>query len=327
MRSAKSPELHLPNTARFRSLLLAWYGKHRRKLPWRGQSDPYRILVSEIMLQQTRVAVVEGRYKQFLAQFPTIQSLARAREQTVLAAWSGLGYYRRARSLHAAAKLVARQQRFPRTAAELKALPGVGPYTANAVASIAFAEPVAVVDGNVERVLQRLLGRALAREQCWQAAEKLLDTRRAGDFNQAMMELGALVCLPGQPLCDQCPVATLCAWRGTRPKRKQAPRRKAVFNYSLSRRDGAVFLEQRPASSSLMPGMWELPSLGAEAIKRTPLFKMRHSITTTDYSVFVFAGNASPRARRQGRWVPLHAAGKLPLTGLARKIISRLRTH
>src|SRR6201996_8545263 len=141
--------------ASFRQLLLGWYHQHKRKLPWRGESDPYKILVSEIMLQQTRVAVVEDRYKKFIAQFPTVEKLARAQEQTVLAAWSGLGYYRRARNLHAAAKEVAKNSGFPRNAEALRELPGIGRYTANAVASIAFGEPVAVVDGNVKRVLQR----------------------------------------------------------------------------------------------------------------------------------------------------------------------------
>ena len=308
----------------FRKLLLRWYRKHQRNLPWRGQSDPYRILVSEIMLQQTRVAVVEQRYPEFLRQFPSARRLAQAREQTVLAAWSGLGYYRRARSLHAAAKLVHRQGRFPRTSAELKELPGVGRYTANAVASIAFAEPAPVVDGNVQRVLHRFLGRALSPEACWRAAGELLDPRRPGDFNQAVMELGALVCLPGRPECARCPVAELCAWRGVGTKRKQTPRRKAVLSYLLSRKNGYVLLQQRPSSSSLMPGMWELPSLDPTAVKISRTFKLRHSITTTDYSVSVFLDNNSTHARRQGRWVTLRTAEKLPLTGLTRKILRRI---
>src|SRR5260370_3216647 len=143
---------------KFRNMLLRWYGRHQRKLPWRGQIDPYSILVSEIMLQQTRVAVVEKRYKMFLRQFPNARRLARARQQAVLAAWSGLGYYRRARSLHAAAKLVIRRGGFPPSSVELQALPGVGRYTANAVASIAFGGPVPGVDGNGQRVLPRWLG-------------------------------------------------------------------------------------------------------------------------------------------------------------------------
>ncbi len=303
----------------FRRLLLRWFDREKRALPWRGESDPYRILVSEIMLQQTRVAVVEERYKKFLRQFPTVKRLAGAREQTVLAAWSGLGYYRRARSLHATAKLIARGGEFPENSAVLAELPGVGRYTANAVASIAFSEPVAVVDGNVKRVLQRMLARTLSDGQCWQAAGELLEKRRPGDSNQAVMELGALVCLPGKPLCRQCPVVKLCASRGAGVGRKQSPRRKAVLNYALVRRNGDVLLQQRPRSSPLMPGMWELPECQQAVAQRKPLLRIRHSITVTDYAVSVFAGKGSPAG--QGLWVPLRRVERLALTGLARKIL------
>ena len=306
----------------FRRRLLRWFDREKRDLPWRGERDPYRILVSEIMLQQTRVAVVVERYRQFVTRFPTVVRLARAREQTVLAAWSGLGYYRRARALHAAAKQIARAG-FPRTGDELRHLPGVGRYTAGAVASIAFGEPVPVVDGNVERVLTRLLGRALSNDRCWQAAGELLDRRRPGDFNQALMELGAVVCLPGKPLCAKCPLASLCAARGAQTKRRTALRRKAVLNYCLVRRNGNVLLRQRELSGSLMPGMWELPSLDdGETAGQTPILTLRHSITVTDYSVRVFAGNKPLPSH--GRWVKLKAAEKLALTGLARKILRRL---
>jgi A/G-specific adenine glycosylase len=310
------------NRKRFRRLLLQWFDREKRDLPWRGEIDPYRILVSEIMLQQTRVAVVEERYRKFLRQFPTVKQLASAREQTVLAAWSGLGYYRRARSLHAAAKVIRRRGAFPSSATALQDLPGVGRYTANAVASIAYGEPVPVVDGNVKRVLGRLLPRRLADDQCWAAAGELLEQHRPGDFNQAMMELGALVCLPGRPLCAKCPVAGLCASRGSEPRRKQDPRRKGSLHYALVRRNGSILLQQRPRSSSLMPGMWELPLLKAAPAKQSPILKLRHSITTTDYSVFVFAGEG--RTRRHSRWVPLRAAARLPLTGLAMKIIRQI---
>src|SRR5579859_2852318 len=166
---------------RFSELLLRWYFLHQRKLPWRGERDPYRILVSEIMLQQTRVAVVEERYQQFIARFPSVKKLASASEQGVLTAWSGLGYYRRARNLRRAAQEIAAQGKFPATAAELRELPGIGRYTANAVASIAFAQPVPVVDGNVKRVLERLFAADFAtdhkpaEELYWQRASDLLD--------------------------------------------------------------------------------------------------------------------------------------------------------
>ena len=302
----------------FRKLLLRWYDREQRTLPWRGEQDPYRILVSEIMLQQTRVAVVEERYKTFIRQFPTAARLASAREQTVLAAWSGLGYYRRARALHAAAKEIAGNGDFPRTVEELQELPGVGRYTAAAVASIAFGEPAAVVDGNVKRVLGRVLGRELAEQQCWATAGELLDRRRPGDFNQAMMELGAMICVPGgEPLCSACPVAALCVSRGAAPKRRPSPRRKALLHYALARRNGSVLLRQRPLESALMPGMWELPERRARS--QEPLLRLRHSITTTDYTVLVFPANG--RSKSGGRWVPLQRVERMALTGLARKIL------
>lgn len=305
-----------------------WFESNKRALPWRGERDPYRILLSEIMLQQTRVAAVEERYRQFVSRFPTVQRLARAREQTVLAAWSGLGYYRRARSLHAAARQIVRARRFPQTSLELMDLPGVGRYTANAVASIAFDEPVPVVDGNVKRVLARFSGQALSDDQCWQLADTWLDRRRPGDFNQAFMELGALVCLPRTPLCANCPVSMLCASRGSGPSRRQPPRRKSVLNYGLALRGRKLLVQQRPNSVSLMPGMWELPVLNKiNPPTREPLLKLRHAITNTDYSVFVYA--IELRAWRGGRWVAFDSAKRLPLTGLTRKILHRLRgdTH
>ena len=272
------------------------------------------------MLQQTRVAVVEDRYKKFLRQFPTAKRLARARVQTVLAAWSGLGYYRRARNLHAAAKKIAGNGGFPSSSTALQELPGIGRYTAAAVASIVFSEPVAVVDGNVKRVLRRITNRDLPDEACWLAAEQLLARKHPGDFNQAMMELGALVCLPGVPLCGQCPVAHQCISRGAMAKTKSTPRLKATVHHALSQRNGSVYLQQRGSSASLMPGMWELPVCKSYK-NEVPLLTVRHSITTTDYTVAVFKGPASARG---GRWVSLRSVEKLPLTGLTRKILRRL---
>ncbi len=301
----------------FRKRLLSWFDREQRKLPWRGERDPYRILVSEIMLQQTRVAVVEERYKVFLRQFPTITKLARAREQSVLAAWSGLGYYRRARALHATAKMVVKNGGFPHTASGLMELPGVGRYTGAAVASIAFGEPVPVVDGNVKRVLGRLCGRDLKDEQNWAVAGELVDRGRSGDFNQAMMELGAVICVPGNPRCEQCPVASLCVGRGVMQRRQRSIRRKAVLRYKLTQKDGRVLLRQRPQYASLMAGMWELPECSA-GNRAKPMLKLRHSITTTDYSVLVYAAEST----EEGRWVHVRAAERMALTGLARKILA-----
>ena len=311
-----------PGHATFRAQLLDWYRQHRRPLPWRQTRDPYRILVSEIMLQQTRVAVVEGRYRQFLRQFPTVRKLARAGLHSVLAAWSGLGYYRRARSLHAAARQIVRDRGFPQSSLELMELPGVGRYTANAVASIAFNEPVPVVDGNVKRVLSRFSGRALSDAQCWQTAEALLDRGHPGDFNQAIMELGALVCLPRRPLCSQCPVRTLCASQSAEPPRRHAPRKKAALNYALALRDNLILLQQRPRHASLMPEMWELPPLPAVPRKLRPFLRLRHSITNTDYAVSVYT--LDPSRSPRNRWITLGSARRLPLTGLTRKILQEL---
>ncbi|HEY2168165.1 MAG TPA: A/G-specific adenine glycosylase [Candidatus Angelobacter sp.] len=313
----------------FRRLLLAWYQESQRKLPWRGATDPYHILVSEIMLQQTRVAVVEERYTKFIAQFPSAERLSRAKEATVLAAWTGLGYYRRARALHGAAKEIVRRGSFPRIVPDLMALPGVGRYTASAVASIAFGEPVAVVDGNVKRVIDRLVNRktqptdANTEKQRWEIAGQLLDRQSPGDFNQAMMELGALVCLPTQPLCHACPVAALCGARGPMERAERSTRRKAELHYALARRNGSILLRQRNKQRSLMPGMWELPELEAASNEsKSPLLKLRHSITTTDYTVFVH--DEKKRKRQGDRWVPLRSIDRLPLTGLTRKIIRGL---
>lgn len=313
----------------FRRLLLAWYQEFRRKLPWRGATDPYHILVSEIMLQQTRVAVVEERYRKFIAQFPSAEKLARAKEATVLAAWSGLGYYRRARALHGAAKEIVRRGSVPCTAPELMELPGVGRYTAAAVASIAFGEPVAVVDGNVKRVIDRIvnhkagLAAPIAEEQYWEIAGQLLDQQSPGDFNQAMMELGAVVCLPAQPLCHVCPVAALCGARGPTEKAERPARRKAELHYALARKNGSILLRQRNLQSSLMPGMWELPEMESGITPgKLPLLKLRHAITITDYTVFVH--DRSNKMRQVGRWVPLRSVDRLPLTGLTRKILREL---
>jgi A/G-specific adenine glycosylase len=317
------PEKRATESARrkFRTRLLTWYDANQRDLPWRRNREPYRVWLSEIMLQQTRVAAVLEHYKRFLRRFPAIEKLAAAREASVLAAWSGLGYYRRARMLHAAArKIVAEYKgRFPGNSAELRGLPGIGRYTAAAIASIAFGEPVAVVDGNVGRVLRRVQGRMLAGEELWQEAESLLHRSRPGDFNQAMMELGATVCLSRQPNCPGCPVVELCISQGefTKPERKPRQKKREI-HYSLARRNGSVFLVQRPALSSLMPAMWELPEVAATA-DGEPWLTLRHSITVTNYTVRVWQGSLP--GDLPGKWIALSRLNSLALTGLARKIL------
>jgi A/G-specific adenine glycosylase len=304
----------------FRRRLLDWYDHHGRDLPWRRDHDPYRVWVSEIMLQQTRVAAVIEYYKKFLTRFPTVEKLAAAREASVLAAWSGLGYYRRARMLHAAAKQVVKEHAgtFPTSAKDLRVLPGIGRYTAAAIASIAYGEPVAVVDGNVERVLSRLLGKRLAEEDSWRAAEELLDRQRPGDFNQAMMELGATICVPRQPMCLMCPVDQWCATRGELEKPQKPTRQtKKEIHYALDCRNGSVFLVQRAKDASLMPGMWELPESTSKNGKT--MLTLRHSITVTDYTVRV--RQVAVQDVSSGRWIAKDRIESLPLTGLARKIL------
>ncbi len=319
-----------------RRSLLHWYDRQRRDLPWRRTRDPYAIWVAEIMLQQTRVAAVLEHYREFLRLFPDAEALARARSTSVLSAWSGLGYYRRARALHNAAKVLVREfgGKLPTTAAELAQLPGVGRYTAAAIASTAFGQPCAVVDGNVERVLTRLAGRARpSAREFWNIAEQLLSRARPGDFNQAMMELGATVCLPSSPQCERCPVRSWCAGaESTTAARqdgsKRVRRRKKNVAYVLAEDSRGVFLIRRDTNSSLMPSMWELPEAEARAARALSTLdprhrmRLRHSITNTDYAVTVLRGTAPGAA--EGRWIRIPRLRQLPLTGLARKILHRV---
>ena len=302
--------------------LLGWYEGHKRELPWRGTRDAYAIWVSEIMLQQTRVAAVLGYYARFMERFPAVEDLARASEAEVLAAWSGLGYYRRARMMHRAAKVVVKDEgKFPESAAGLRELPGIGAYTAAAIASIAFGEAVGVVDGNVERVFARVTGRVLSRRECQKLADEWVARDRPGDWNQAVMELGATVCTPRVPRCMECPLVERCATRGEHAVEPQAERRKAEVDHLLRRSGQKVLLRQRARELSLMAGMWELPVLAhgeGEAVLR-----VRHSITNTDYVVRVFAAGEERRGGVR-RWVAVEELGALPLTGLTRKILRRM---
>ena len=310
------------HTQALRRSLLVWYDANARDLPWRKDRDPYRVWVSEIMLQQTRVAAVIEHYHEFLRRFPTVTKLAAARESSVLAAWSGLGYYRRARMLHAAAKVVARERggKFPETAEAWRELPGIGRYTAAAIASIAFGEPIAVVDGNVERVLRRVSGEQITGEQLWESAENVLDRERPGDFNQAMMELGATVCTPRAPACLTCPVVEMCVTRGDLlGEPKAVPQKKREIHYAFACRGDDVFLVQRGRDESLMAAMWELPEISRPKRGADPAFVLRHSITVTDFSVRVWRVPVPVKSR--GQWVTREKLGRVALTGLARKIL------
>jgi A/G-specific adenine glycosylase len=338
--------------AALRARLLEWYARNRRNLPWRQSSDPYAIWVSEIMLQQTRVAVVVERYQAFMERFPTLVSLALAPEQDVLAMWSGLGYYRRARMLQKAAKFVAENLggNLPARSEELQHLPGIGAYTAAAVASIAHGERVALVDGNVERVLCRVAGweagsrkggGAPLRRKITELAGHLLDPARPGDFNQAMMELGATVCTPRNPQCLLCPLHADCKTRGEHKTPRRAPMISRVVAHALSvrsprvrgKRPGPmareVLLEQRPAQVTVMPGLWELPGLRESNVPPQNLrMTVRHAIMRVNYYVrirTVFEDDVETLTVKGGerKWVPLREAGEMALTGLARKVLKR----
>jgi len=317
-------------------LLLAWYDAGHRDLPWRQTSDPYRIWVSEIMLQQTRAQTVIPYYQRFLQRFPTVDALAAAPENDLLALWSGLGYYSRARNLKRAAQAMVASGGFPRDYAALRALEGVGDYTAAAISSIAFGLPHAVVDGNVLRVVARVendageIGAARTRERFRAVAQEWLDAERPGAFNQALMELGATVCLPRNPLCLVCPLATVCAARqaGTESQlpvklRKQEPVR-IEAKLLLVRRGGDVLLKQRSSAEKQMPGFWDLPS--PEDLPTANVGKcygdFRHSITHHRYTFHVYLASA----RNPGRgyaWFATERLSEIPLSTTARKALKR----
>ena len=254
--------------------LLEWYGKNARKLPWRDEPAPYRVWVSEIMLQQTRVEAVKPYFERFVRELPDVRALAEVPEERLLKLWEGLGYYSRARNLQKAAKLVLSQYggRLPQEVEELRTLPGVGEYTAGAVASIGFGRPEPAVDGNVLRVLARLTadGRDIrdpaAKRRAAEALRGIYPVGRCGDFTQALMELGATVCLPnGAPLCGECPLSALCEGYGTgraaslpvsAPKPARKVEERTVF---LILCGGKAALQKRP-ESGLLAGMWEFPA-------------------------------------------------------------------
>jgi A/G-specific adenine glycosylase len=361
--TALESPLTLSSRARtqLRQSLRAWYQRQARDLPWRRTRDPYRILVSELMLQQTRVDTVIHYYQRFLAEFPNIRRLADASLDQVLTLWSGLGYYRRARNLHAAAQLVRDRMhgRLPSSAEGLRRLPGVGRYTAAAVASIAFDEPAAVLDGNVKRVLARLAAFEEAIDtdestrRLWRAADELLARRHPGDHNQAMMELGATICLPRQPKCDVCPIRRCCRANATGRQERLPIRRPRAASVHLEVIAGAIehrgctLLVKRP-DTGLLAGMWQLPDVAARAdCGRRELLKAHlrerlglecevsagagtvdHVFTHRTMRIEVFrcrrVGGRARCSGEQTRWVrPTDLAG-LPLARVDRKVLGLL---
>ena len=258
--------------AAFQKELLHWYEEDARDLPWRRTKDPYCVYLSEIILQQTRVDQGLPYYNRFLERFPTLQALAIAGEQDVLKAWEGLGYYTRARNMHRAANIVVEEYagRFPDSPELLRLLPGIGKYTAGAIASIAFGKPVPVLDGNVKRVLARLdafeasIDLPASDQLLWQRAESLVPVKSPGDYTQAMMELGARICVPKSPMCDACPVRKFCdgharSLQHELPKRtpkKSVPHQEVVV--AAIYQDGRYLIGKRP-SEGFLGGLWEFP--------------------------------------------------------------------
>jgi A/G-specific adenine glycosylase len=323
--------------AALRRRLLVWYRKNKRDLPWRRTRDPYRIWISEIMLQQTRAAAVIPYYERFLARFPNVTALASAPEQELLTAWAGLGYYARARNLQRAAKAILERGSFPQDYSSLRELAGVGEYTAAAIASIAFNRPHPVIDGNVIRVLSRLTAEqgnirsAIVRKRLGEFAARLLHRKWPGEFNQALMELGATMCLPKQPQCVSCPLARECRaresglerelpFRSVRPKPLQVEKQLVVIQ-----KGEKILFWQRPIDSQRLAGFWELPEVGhlPDAQIAGKAARFQHTIVNTNYSFEVYRGFAGRRPKGF-RWLPLAGIHEIPLSTTARKALACL---
>jgi A/G-specific adenine glycosylase len=342
----------------FQSRLLAWFRAHRRELPWRASRDPYRIWVAEIMLQQTRIAAVIPYYDRFLRRFPDVRALARARQSEVLKFWSGLGYYSRARNLHAAAKTIVAQHdcEFPRDVKAALNLPGIGHYTAAAVLSIAYDEPLAVLDGNVARVLARLgaVGGDLRAPRTWRSllrtADQLLARYAASDWNQSLMELGETICTPQSPQCATCPISRSCdAHAQGLAHDIPAPRKKrATVNVKIAAaifRDpqGRTLLVKDPGAHDhvLFSRMWQFPAIEVKRNARSELTKhlrttlgmngvtlealpeARHGVTFRNVTLLPFLARVDhlpAHAETQARVLPLEKIARLPISSATRKI-------
>ena len=335
------------------ALLLSWYDRHRRVLPWRALpgevADPYRVWLSEVMLQQTTVQAVAPYFTAFLARWPDVAALAAAPVEDVMLAWAGLGYYARARNLHACAKVVAewRGGHFPDDQAGLRQLPGIGDYTAAAITAIAFGKPAVVVDGNVERVMARMYAVTqplpAAKVELKRLAATLAPLARPGDYAQATMDLGATICTPTSPACGICPWMEACEGRRqgvaaqlpAKLARPERPTRRGIVFWTLAK-DGAVLLRRRPPQG-LLGGMMEVPSTtwrsenwGLEqAAAEAPLVaewrllsgQVRHTFTHFHLELNVAVGRAGPRAAPRGIWCPLDRLEDQALPTVMRKVV------
>jgi A/G-specific adenine glycosylase len=314
---------------KLRKALLSWYQKHQRDLPWRTVTSPYRTVVSELMLQQTQVATVLPYFNRWVQRWPNFSALAQADADEVLAAWAGLGYYRRARLLHALAKEVALLKVLPSTADAWLQFTGVGPYTAAAIASISFKDPVAVVDGNVVRVLSRLAGMktafasgAHAVKRVTPLANRLVDPREPGNYNQAVMELGSQVCKKAAPACTVCPLKAFCASKGAPaigiPKILRAKGRRETVQRVLAVRHGKVLLRRHPKHARRLAGIAELPL--AESLKFKPSLPAyavrRRTVVQTTYEehIHLLPSRAKVALRDGLLWVSL---AELPFAAIS----------
>jgi A/G-specific adenine glycosylase len=349
--------------SQFTNKLLIWYRKNARQMPWRGQTDAYAVWVSEIMLQQTQVETVTPYYQRWMARFPDVAALAKASLQEVLSVWEGLGYYSRARNLHQAASIVMEQYggRLPVEVDELKKLPGIGKYTAGALASIAFGQDQPALDGNVRRVLSRFfkvdqpLGTSAAEKRLRKLALAQLPPGQAGVYNQALMDLGALICTPRTPDCPRCPVKEDClAYGQGLQDRLPVKRDKSKIPHhtvaaAVIRRDGRVLIAQRPLQG-LLGGMWEFPGgklqpgedlvsclqreireeLGVDVEVSTSLGTYRHAYTHYRVTLQAFDcalpnGDEPQPTEHQGlRWVPVQDLGTYPMGKIDRRIADRI---
>ncbi len=343
-------------------LLLAWYERERRWLPWRGQTDPYAVWVSEIMLQQTRVETVIPYFERWMQRYPTLQDLASASTQEVLSIWEGLGYYSRARNLQRAARQVVERHagQLPASRSELERLPGIGPYTAGAIASIAFGQDEAALDGNIRRVLARVFAvRTPARSpagdrELWDLARQHLPPGRAGDYNQAIMDLGATVCTPRSPECLLCPLMEICEARklGIQTELPILAPRHPVPHLTVAaavlQRDGSVLIARRP-EKDLLGGMWEFPGgtieagetlegglhrelgeeLATDALIEAPFGVYNHAYTHFTVTLHAFlcrltGPEPTPLEASELRWVPPAGLGAFPMGKIDRQIANRL---
>jgi A/G-specific adenine glycosylase len=307
--------------SRFQHTLVDWYRKNGRDLPWRRTRDPYAILVSEFMLQQTQVATVVPYYHEWLRRFPDFASLTRASESDVLRAWQGLGYYARARNLHATVRAVVDRHRgrFPRSIKQMQGLPGIGKYTAHAIASFAFDQPVPILEANTARVLARILNfrrpidHAAGQEALWQHAALLVPKHSARIYNSAFIDLGALLCVPREPKCGICPVKKFCRAKNPRslPFRKSRPRTKRLTEtHAFVVRRGTILLEQ---SAARWRGMWILPPLQASPTNQQPIYKSTFPFTNHRVALNIFAQRQRKIEKNSQRWIKISSLESIPI--------------